>query len=396
MKLFKRGNVWWGAWTVNGFRYRISARTSDQELARECLAKQYAESFRQSRLGEVQRRTWVEATSRYLEEHDHLRTVSEYAKYSAWWSLQFEQHGITYLDEVHPDAISKIRDAEFRRPKIRGGGKRSAASVNRKIAYLRAVMNAAYREYRWFGKGEEPPLFRFIPGEVERERFLTPPEVLRLAEALPTPYGVMAKLAVATGLRRKNILKLKWEQIDLGHRMLRLPGEIMKNGRPLRIPLSSMAVDILRERLGQNGEWVFPLADGRPAEEIPSKLWSAATKKAALEDLRWHDLRHTWASLMRQQGLPLEVIKELGGWRDARMVQRYSHLSVDHLHQAALQIDRAFNVDSETPSTVLAQGSRRPAANLPQAVDLIGADETNRTSDLLITNGQVKLHKSCG
>lgn len=364
MKLFKRGNVWWGVWSVDGFRYRKSSGTANAELAREYLAKQYAESFRKFRLGETQRRTWVEATERYLEDHRHLRTVNEYAKSSDWWTQKFKQHGIVHLDQVHPDAVAKIRDAEFKRPKLRGGGKRSAASVNRKIAYLRAVINAAYREYRWFGKGEAPPLFRFIPGEVERERFLTPSEVLRLVDALPEPFGVMAKMAVATGLRRTNILKMRWEQVDLGQRTLTFPGEIMKNGRHLRIPLSSIAVDILRQQFGRSSEWVFPLVDGRPANEIPSKLWATATQRANLSDLRWHDLRHTWASLMRQQGLPLEVIQELGGWRDSRMVQRYSHLSIDHLQQAAGQIDRVFNVSLEAPDTNFAQGPHKLAANI--------------------------------
>jgi integrase len=364
MKIFKRGSVWWGVWSANGVRYRKSGGTSDLELAREYLAKQYAESFRQSRMGEVRRKTWVEATVRYLEEHSHLRTIDEYAKHSAWWTRQFDEHRIAYLDEVHPDIVSKIRDTEFRRPKKRGGGERTAASVNRKIAYLRAVMNAAYREYRWFGKGEEPPLFRFIPGEVERERFLTPSEVLRLIEALPEPYGIMAKMAVATGLRRTNILSLRWDQVNLGERTLIFSGELMKNGKPFRIPLSGMAVDILRSQFGKSGEWVFPLADGRSATQIPSKMWASATKKAALDNLRWHDLRHTWASLMRQQGLPLEVIRELGGWRDSKMVQRYSHLSTDHLHRAAGQIDRAFDVASESSGTFLAQWSGGPSEKI--------------------------------
>ena len=342
MKLFKRGSIWWGYWTLDGERHRVSSGISDERLAREYLAKKFGESFREERLAEKKERTWVEATDRYLEEHQHRKTIGAYHSQSNWWTEQFKKEKVVTLSQITPDVVKKIRDAEFRRPKQRGGAKRSPADVNRKIAYLRAVMNAAYREYRWFGAGEEPPLFRFIPGEVERERFLTAPEVMRLALALPEPYGAMAVMAVATGLRRANIMRMRWEQVDLGKRSLKLSGEIMKNGQALRVPLSGMAVDVLRKQFGKSSEWVFPKEDGKPVTEIPSKIWAAAAEKAGLEDVRWHDLRHTWASLMRQQGLPLEVIQELGGWRDARMVKRYSHLSIDHLLEAAQTLDKAF------------------------------------------------------
>lgn len=347
--------MWWGSWTLDGKRIKVSSGTSDERLAKEILSKKYSASFREERLAEKQRRTWVESTARYLDEHQHRKTVGAYESQSTWWTEQFKKRKVVYLDQIEPDVVKKIRDEEYARPKQRGSGKRSPADVNRKIAYLRAVMNAAYREYRWFGIGEEPPLFRFIPGEVERERFLTAAEAMRLSKSLPEPYGSMALMAVATGLRRSNILKLRWEYVDLGSRSVKLPGEIMKNGQALRIPLSGMAVDVLRLQFGKSKEWVFPKEDGKPATEIPSKVWAAAAEKAGLKDVRWHDLRHTWASLMRQQGLPLEVIQELGGWRDARMVKRYSHLSIDHLLEAAKQLDKAFGGGVPVSGTILAQ-----------------------------------------
>jgi integrase len=355
MKIFKRGSIWWGSWTLDGERHRVSSGTGDERFAKEFLSKKYSESFREDRLAEKKRRTWVEASERYLDEHQHRKTVAAYQTQSAWWTEQFKQRKVEYLDDIEPDVVKKIRDAEYARPKQRGGSKRSPADVNRKIAYLRAVMNAAYREYRWFGNGEEPPLFRFIPGEIERERYLTAAEATRLSKALPTPYGEMAMMAVATGLRRSNILRMRWEYVDLGSRSIKLPGEIMKNGQALRIPLSGMAVDVLRGQFGKSKEWVFPKECGNPATEIPSKVMAAASEKAGLEDVRWHDLRHTWASLMRQQGLPLEVIQELGGWRDARMVKRYSHLSIDHLLEAAKQLDKAFGGGVSTIGTNLTQ-----------------------------------------
>lgn len=347
MKLFRRGDVWWGRWSVNGRQVRISSHTSDEQLAKQYLANKYSDSFREVKLGEKPRRTWEEATKRYLERHGDLKTHSDYAKKSEWWTKQLKKKGITYIDELDPDAIEKICKEELARPKQRGGGKRTPADVNRKIAYLRAVTNAVYREYRWIDG--VPPLFAMLPGEIERDVTLEPTEVLRLERALPEPYGTMAKFAVATGLRRMNVLKLRWEYVDLGARMLRLPQQIMKNGKALRIPLNSLAVEILRAQSGQSDEWVFPKENGKPAGEIPSKVWSAAMKKAGLDGVRWHDLRHTWATILGESGIPEQEIQKLGGWKDARMVKRYSNLSVSHLSKAAEVVSGAFSTNLAQP-----------------------------------------------
>jgi hypothetical protein len=60
-------------------------------------------------------------------------------------------------------------------------------------------------------------------------------------------------------------------------------------------------------------------------------LWYAALKRAGIENFRWHDLRHTWASWHVQQGTPLHALQELGGWETAEMVRRYAHFSAEHL-----------------------------------------------------------------
>lgn len=351
MKVTQRGSVWWGRWSVKGERFQVSSGTSDETLAREILSKKYAESFREKALGEKPRRTWAKATERYLEEHEDLNTYDEYVKKSAWWDTRFEEQKVVYLDEITPDLVKEIRKWWMSVPKQRGGGKRSPADVNRYIAYLRAVMNAAYREYRWFATGEEPPLYRFEPGEVTRLRFLQPDEVDRLVDALPAPYGMAARFAVATGLRRRNVLRLQWDQVDQQSKSATILGEYMKNGDLLRIPLNDKALQVLREQ-ANDSEYVFVKDSGAPAKEIPSKVWKRACKAAGLKNLRWHDLRHTWASLMRQQGVALEVIQELGGWKSLAMVERYAHLSIDHLRDAASVIDGLFGTNLVQRPTV--------------------------------------------
>jgi integrase len=70
---------------------------------------------------------------------------------------------------------------------------------------------------------------------------------------------------------------------------------------------------------------------GKPIVQVSTKAWYGALKRAEIKNFRWHDLRHTWASWHVQQGTPLFVLQELGGWESAEMVRRYAHLAADHL-----------------------------------------------------------------
>ena len=83
---------------------------------------------------------------------------------------------------------------------------------------------------------------------------------------------------------------------------------------------------------------VFTYA-GKPIANANTPAWKNALKRAAIEDFRWHDLRHTWASWHRMQGTPTHELQQLGGWKTGAMVERYAHLASDHLAKAAARLD---------------------------------------------------------
>lgn len=87
---------------------------------------------------------------------------------------------------------------------------------------------------------------------------------------------------------------------------------------------------LLRELQGNHSKFVFTYK-GKPVKKGNTKAWRDALLKAEIVDFRWHDLRHTWASWHIQNGTPIHILQELGGWSDIRMVQRYAHLSSEHL-----------------------------------------------------------------
>jgi integrase len=96
------------------------------------------------------------------------------------------------------------------------------------------------------------------------------------------------------------------------------------------VPLSDVACRVLEAQRGLHEGWVFPKA-GKPVHQTSTRAFRSAVERAGLTDFSWHDLRYTWASWHVQNGTPLHVLQELGGWASIKMVQRYAHLSGEHL-----------------------------------------------------------------
>lgn len=101
----------------------------------------------------------------------------------------------------------------------------------------------------------------------------------------------------------------------------------MKGKKWLTIPLSQTAWMVLAEQWGKHPEYVFTYK-GRPMQtQFTTRAWYKAVKRAGLKGVRFHDLRHTWASWHVQAGTPLNVVQELGGWSSYEMTQVYAHLA---------------------------------------------------------------------
>lgn len=125
------------------------------------------------------------------------------------------------------------------------------------------------------------------------------------------------------------MLKLRWDQVDIVRKVLRIPADQAKGRQPIRIPLSFPALQVLHAQSGQHHESVFTYC-GRPIRCVNTRAWHQALQRAGIQDFRWHDLRHTWASWHAQAGTPLYVLQDLGGWQSELMVRRYAHLTPSH------------------------------------------------------------------
>lgn len=353
MPIYRRGNTWWYSITIKGKTRRGSCYTQDERQAQEMHDLERARLWRVSVIGEKQRRTWVEGADRWLKDHEAKRSHRDDLRYRMFWDARFKDLGIVYLDEIEPDVVGDIVD-ELREQENRYGEPLANGTINRYLSFLRAVINTCAKKYMWMSVS---PTFSLLE-EGERLRYLTQDEFYRLHGALPEPFKAMALFAVSTGLRRANVFGLRWEQINTQRRTVTFPGKVMKNGSAFSIPLNDTAMHVVRSQIGTHETLVFPRSDGMEFKDIPPKMWAAALKSAGIDDFRWHDLRHTWASWLRQDGESLDRIQELGGWEDESMVQRYAHLDVSHLSGSAGRLDRLMNgLVNRSPVQILHRAS---------------------------------------
>lgn len=280
--------------------------------------------WEEHRLGVKPSRSWKEAAGRWLDETSDKATHREDEKKIAWLDRFL---GSLMLQEITLDVIDRIRAAKLKEA--------SKSTTNRYLAVVRAVLIRARDEWEWIDKAPKVKLFKESAG---RERALTPVQAQRLLDELPDHQREFVLFALATGLRQRNVLRLEWSQVNLDLRHAWIAGWQSKNRHPIGVPLNEIAMGVLRRAQGKHPDRVFTYK-GKPLNSANNKAWIAALKRAGIQDFRWHDLRHTWATWQRQAGTPTHELQRLGGWRSGIMVERYAHLAPDQLAGAAARLD---------------------------------------------------------
>lgn len=330
MSLYKRkdSSFWWVKITVGGRTVQRTTGTEDKIQAQEFHDKLKVLMWEQERLGVKARHSWKEAVVRWLNETSDKATHNEDKSKLAWLNTHL---GNLMLDEINLDVIDVIRGAKLKEV--------SKATVNRYLALIRSILIRARDEWEWI---EKAPKIRLFKENNVRERSLTIEQAKALLNELPLHQRATVLFALTTGLRLSNVVKLEWAQVNLDLKHAWVKGSESKNRRPIAIPLNDVAIEVLQQQLGKHPERVFTYL-GKPFVAANTKAWKAALKRAGIEDFRWHDLRHTWATWQRQAGTPTHELQRLGGWQTAVMVERYAHVAPDNLAHAASRINAVFN-----------------------------------------------------
>ncbi len=326
MSLFKRGNTWWIDFTTaSGQRIRCSARTEDKIAAQEYHDKLKHDAWKIEQLGEKRKDyTWEEAAYKWLQESSHKKTHQKDVAHIAWFHQFFKGKLLT---ELTKDVIFEV--AEQKRKETSG------STANRHLALIRAILRRAEHEWGWIDKA---PFIRFYKEPKRRIRWLESEQVKILLRELPEHLAEMVIFSLATGLRQANVLRLEWSQVKMASKTAWIHGDQAKAGRDFHVTLNALALKVLEKRLGKHPKYVFTYK-GNPVRQASTKAWYNALTRAGIENFRWHDLRHTWASWLAQGGVPLNVIQEMGAWESVEMVRRYAHLAPEKFGKYAAIVD---------------------------------------------------------
>jgi integrase len=143
-------------------------------------------------------------------------------------------------------------------------------------------------------------------------------------------------ISINTGMRRGELLALRWTSIDTKGKQLTIEGSTAKSQQTRHIPLNDEALDVLKRWKEQapDGERLFPIDTGFKT------AWAALLERAKITKFRWHDLRHHFASRLVQAGVPLNTVRELLGHSSMAMTLRYAHLAPDQKREAVAKLVR--------------------------------------------------------
>lgn len=337
--------TWWVCIERPGMKpLRESTGTDNKQLADKWLTNKKQELWKERELGIKPDKLFVDFVDVFLEEKrvvDRRKqsTLDGYEKLLNWWVVQFKGKNLREITQTLIVDTIKIKEKE----KVAG------ATCNRYLAVLRTLLNLAHGKHQLIAS---VPTFFMYQEPKARVRWLKPWEIVRLLNALPPHLRDMAEFSLATGLRQGNVKGLRWSEVDVVARTVTIEGIKMKNGETFSLPLSQVAVDVLVKQIGKHSEAVFTY-NGKPISYISNEVWKKALEVAGIENFRWHDLRHTWATMLIQAGVPSKSLQVLGAWETPSMVDKYAHMDTDSLRpfaDLAAQILSNAHSGTQTPS----------------------------------------------
>ena len=345
----RRGSPnWWIRYAdPNGRLVRESTGTSEKKLARDILAKKKV----------------LVVEGRHLDKKKIPKTTFYELCDQYWklWGRHKRMNGLANMLEIWKQAIGNVAIKDLSQKRIEQflnkrmeEGKVGAATRNRHLTMLRAMFN----------KGIEWGLANSNPaGSIgrlretgARTRFLDGHEIQRLLAASSESFRPILITALHTGMRRGEILNLKWADVDFKNTIITV--QESKSGKKRMLPMDDTLCETLRvlpTRFKRGYLYPSPVKEGKPQYDFKRQFRNAVTK-AGIDNFRFHDLRHTFASHLVVSGVDLMTVKELLGHATLTMTMRYSHLAPDHRMRAIKTLDSAYLTDTIT-DTVGKSGS---------------------------------------
>jgi len=342
--LYKRGQVWHIEKQVLGQRLRESTGTKSIQEAEQYLAKRIEEVRQSVVYGVRPKRSFKEASVRFLSENQHKASIYDDALHLKALNPYI---GDLHLEQVHIGSLQGfIRAQKARNLKTK--------SINNALEVVRHILNLAATE--WIDENGltwllVAPKIKLLPVTDARKPFpLSWSEQAGLLEELPLHLHQMVRFKVNTGCREQEVCQLRWEWErkvpELNTSVFIIPSHInrdgtikqlVKNGDDRLVILNDEAQAVIEEVRGIHPEYVFTYK-GKFITRINNSAWKKARKRANLADLRVHDLKHTFGRRLRSAGVSYEDRQDLLGHRSGRITTHYSQAELSNLIDAANSI----------------------------------------------------------
>lgn len=346
--------------TIDGQRFRGATGTPDRKLAAAYALKRHGEEYRRLRLGEAVAGE-IALTDAFARFH------AEVGKGTAYGDGAQRDHMRALVHSLPPGSrLSDLTDVAVAAAvqAIRADGRKGPATINRHLSTLQAVCRRA-REQWGIAVGPWKTTMHTLKEPDAKETHLDYEEAKRLICNLAPHAQGPVLLALYTGLRKSNVLNLTWSETSLSVSRLVVR---QKGGRQLSVPLVPAAIGIIQRQQSErrNSSFVFTYRyrdrseqfccshcakksnDEKPIQNIRTALATAA-RKAGLGHLklRFHDLRHTFASWMLAEGGDLKVVQEALGHTQIKTTMRYAHLQPGARERVTRAVADAFEAPAQ-------------------------------------------------
>jgi integrase len=329
--LYKRGNTWWMTYRDAIGKQRFeSCKTSNKKDAEQRLVDRRKEALEGiAPAPPIKPLALNDLKDRYLAFVGHQRGVEtkkiHFAHFARVW-------GNPPIHTLTVEVLDRYRAH-------RRGESVGPATINREMATLKHALSKAV-EWKLLRKAlrEELTAIKKYQEPDGRLRYLSGPEEAdRLLQACEDFLKQIVLTAIHTGMRKGELLGLRWDQVDMTHGFIRL--KQTKNGKARALPLNETLWSLFSS-LGtrQDVPWVFHDSEGRRYNDIRHPF-DKACEVAGMTDFHFHDLRHTFASWLVMKGVPLATVSTLLGHTSPMMTLRYAHLSPKHLTSAVRVLD---------------------------------------------------------
>ncbi len=346
MGLYKRGNIWWVAITVNGKQQCFSTKTSDKKTAEQIYAKLLLKLNNQNSEPVLQKKS----EPQHLVKESSITFETYYQNhYLPWCRKRHNSYEIKkYYLNVIPEWFKKLKLNQISTKEVEMlqtyfiDREYSRASCNKYISILKASFAKAC-EWNMISEQRLKNIrkVKLLKGETKRLRYLNADEIHRLLSCCDKHLYPIVFTALHTGMRKEEILSLKWSQVDLKNDLILL--DKTKNDERREIPINKPLKQVLIQLYTQrrlDTDYVFVNPDTGKRYTDLKRSFTTACKRAGIKDFHFHDLRHTYASQLVMNGVDLKTVQELLGHKSLTMTLRYAHLSHAHKKDAVKQLEK--------------------------------------------------------